>query len=187
MANLSTTDLAQIKKIMENTQDIDNNLRKFSGLPEEAVEWMDEFECRAKANGWDDSKIKVKLPIYLTKTGREWYSIEIDGTTKNWAEIKTSFMEQFLPVNYDMHLKMEFRNRRQKANESSANFIMSMRAILKKSGQQLPESEAVDFILHNMLPQITSNVILFAPKTFAELKKYANFSRNCPQSRSFRR
>ena len=153
---------------------MDTNIRKFNGSPEEAVDWMDEFECRAKANDWDDAKIKVKLPIYLNKTGREWNSMEIEGTNKTWAEIKASFMEQFLPVNYEMHLKMEFRNSKQKPDEPSANCIMSMRALLKKTDQQLLESEAVDFILHNMSPQIKFNIILFAPKTYADLKKYAN-------------
>ena len=100
--------------------------------------------------------------------------MEIEGTTKTWDQIKDSFMEQFLPINYQMHLKMEFRNRKQRRDESAANFILSMRAILKKSGQQLPEADAVDFVIQNMIPEIAGNVILFAPKTFADLKKQAN-------------
>ena len=69
MSTLNARDLAQIKKIVENnTEDMDFNFPKFNGSHENAVEWMDQFEYRAKANGWDDQKIRLKLPIYLTNT-----------------------------------------------------------------------------------------------------------------------
>ena len=73
-----------------------------------------------------------------------------------------------------MHQRREFRTRRQQLYEPSANFITSMRAILRKSNQTLSEAEAVDFILGNMTPQLAERIIPMNPRTYANLKTFAN-------------
>ena len=110
----------------------------------------------------------------MSNAGREWYSLEISRTQKTWQEVKDSFFEQFLPVDYQSHIRNEFRNRKQKLFEPSANFITSMRSLLKKANQQIPEADAVEIILQNMLPDIVEKVMLMNPKTFAELKNKSN-------------
>jgi hypothetical protein len=67
-------------------------------------------------------------------------------------------------------MRREFRTRKQLIFKPSANYICAMRAILQRSKQSLSESDAVDVIIDNMLPQIFEKVILFNPKSYNELK-----------------
>ena len=93
---------------------------------------------------------------------------------RTWQRVKDSFHSQFLPSDYSSHLRDEFRNRKQKLYEPSANYVVAMRSILRKSGQQLTEQEAVDWIISNLLPEIRKEVRLKKPATFAELTEFAN-------------
>ena len=174
-ATLTATDLTQIQDL--NNQSVhqnDSRLRTFTGNPDDAISWMDDFKYHADANGWNDQKKKKKLGTYLSGAGKEWYSLEIANSQKNWDQTKTSFYEQFLPVGYESHLKQEFRTRKQKLFEPSANYITSMRSVLKKSNQNMVEEDAVDFIMRNMLPIIVEKVMPMHPTSFAQLKNYAN-------------
>ena len=172
---LTATDITQIQDIInQSVGQNDTRLRTFTGNPEDAVSWLEDFQCLAESNNWNDDRKRTKLGIYLSNAGREWYSLEISGTQKTWQEIKDSFFEQFLPVDYQSHIRNEFRNRKQKLFEPSANFITSMRSLLKKVNQQIPEADAVEVILQNMLPDIVEKVMLLNPKTFAELKDKSN-------------
>ena len=172
--NLTPADITQITNIVtQNTQN-DAKIRNFSGLQKEAVSWMDDFEYVAIASNWDDAKKVSKLGAYLTGSGREWYSLYVQGQNLTWDQTKDAFFRQFLPVDYHSHLREEFRTRKQKLYEPSANFIVSMRAILNKSNQQMTEAEAVEFIISNMQPDIKKELRLIKPATYALLLEKAN-------------
>ena len=175
MANLSATDISRITNIVsQHSQSNDVRIKQFNGQPNEAVNFFEDYEYFANASEWDEERKKVKLGTYLTGAAREWYSLEIEGTNKTWTQVKDAFFSQFLPVDYEMHQRREFRNRKQRLFEPSANFVTSMRAILKKSNQTVPEREGVDFILGNMLPQLAERIIPMNPRTYNELKTFAN-------------
>ena len=175
MSTLTATDISNITNIIQSNQNSnDNRLKQFNGSPSEAVQWIEEFEYYAGANGWDDNKRRSKLGTYLTGPSREWFTLEVNNTNLNWDDVKTLFFTQFLPVDYEQHMKRELRNRKQKLYEASANYICAMRAILKRSNQQMSEAEAVDHIIHGMLPQIAKKLIILNPKTYTDLRKQAN-------------
>jgi hypothetical protein len=175
MSTLSPQDITDITNIItSNTNSGDYRLKPFGGSPKEAVPWMEEFEYHALSNSWNDDKKKSKLGTFCTGAAREWYTLEVFGTTKSWDDVKVSFYQQFLPVGFESHMRREFRTRKQQIFEPSANYICAMRAILQRSKQTLSESDAVDFIIDNMLPQIAEKVILFNPKSYNELKIKAN-------------
>jgi hypothetical protein len=175
MSILTPQDITDITNIISSNNNTgDYRLKPFGGSPNEAVSWMEEFEYHAMSNSWDDDKKKSKLGTFCTGAAREWYTLEVFGTTKTWDEVKTSFYQQFLPVGYESHMRRQFRTRKQQIFEPSANYICAMRAILQRSKQSLSEADAVDFIIDNMLPQIAEKVILFNPKTYNDLKINAN-------------
>ena len=133
MANLSAQDLQEISNLIQNSpQTNDTRLRQFNGSPTDAVQWIEEFEYYADANGWDNNKRRTKLGTYLTGPSREWFTLEIKNTQLDWDHVKNAFYEQFLPVGFEQHMRRELRNRKQKLYEPSANYIRTMRAILKK-------------------------------------------------------
>ena len=177
MATLTAADITQITNIVsQHTQDHnDAKIRPFSGLQREAVSWLEDFEFIANSNNWNDDKKIVKLGAYLTGNGRDWYTLEVvNMANRTWQRVKDSFHSQFLPSDYSSHLRDEFRNRKQKLYEPSANYVVAMRSILRKSGQQLTEQEAVDWIISNLLPEIRKEVRLKKPATFTELTEFAN-------------
>ena len=173
--NLTQADITQITDIVtQNVHQNDGQMRKFHGSPSDAVSWLEDFEYQARANGWNDDKKKQKMCAHLTGAGREWYSLEVEGTQKNWDQTKDSFYNQFLPIGYEAHLKQEFRTRKQQLFEPAANFIASMRSLLQRSNQNMQEREAVDFILRNMQPQLVERIMPLNPTNYDDLKKFAN-------------
>ena len=173
-STLTNDDIAEITNIVtQHGQKDESRVKQFSGQPKDAVSFFEDFEYYANANGWDDNRKRVKLGTYLTNSAREWYSVDIEGTEKTWAQVKEAFHTQYLPIGYEQYLRREFLTRKQNLYETSANFIISMRALLKKSNQTMTETQAVDIILSNMTPQIAERVIPMDPRTFAELKTFA--------------
>ena len=109
MNNLTAQDIADITSIVTSNQHSnDNRLRQFNGNPTEAIGWLEEFDCYASSNNWDDTKRRSKIGTFCTGTAKDWYALEIHGSQKDWNDIKKSFYEQFLPVDFERHMKMEF-------------------------------------------------------------------------------
>ena len=176
MVAFTDEDITNITNIVtQNAQKDDAKIRQFSGLQKEAVSWMEDYDYIALSNDWNDEKKIRKLGAYLTGSGREWYSLCIQNQNNlTWANVKTAFYKQFLPVDYETHLREIFRTRKQKLFEPSANYVVAMRSVLAKSGQTMTEKEAVEFILTNMLPDIRKELLLRKPKTYAGLMEAAN-------------
>jgi hypothetical protein len=134
MSTLSPQDITDITSIItSNANSGDYRLKPFGGSPKEAVPWMEEFEYHALSNSWNDDKKKSKLGTFCTGAAREWYTLEVFGTTKSWDDVKISFYQQFLPVGFESHMRREFRTRKQQIFEPPANYICAMRAILQRS------------------------------------------------------
>ena len=172
--NLSAADITAITDIVQQNQSNEYRPQLFNGNPNEAASWMEDFIYNADALNWNDDKRRTKLGASVIKAARDWYYLNIQGTNMNWRDVVDAFNKQFIPAGYEMKFKKEFRTRKQQLFEPSANFIVSMRATLKKSKLQMPELEAVQQIVENMLPEIAVKVIPMKPNTFDELKEKAN-------------
>ena len=175
MNTLTAQDILDITNIVNNSpNDNRTTIRPFNGNSNDDVNWMEMFEYNATANNWTDDKKKMKLGTVLMGNALDWYALEVQASNKTCPQVKTSFYDQFLPVAFERHMKEEFRTSKQNLYETSANFIMRMRNVLRRSNQNLTEAEAVDFIMPNLLPQIYKEVIPFNPRTYADLKQCAN-------------
>ena len=109
MSTLTADDITNITSIVsQNTPNNDVRVKQFTGQPNEAVSFFEDYDYFANANGWDDERKRVKLGTYLTGAAREWYSLEIEGTNKTWAQVRTSYFSQFLPINYEKHQRQIF-------------------------------------------------------------------------------
>ena len=136
-SNLTNEDIVEITNIVtQHGHKDESRLKQFSGQPKDAVSFFEDFEYYANANGWDDNRKRVKLGTYLTNSAREWYSVDIEGTEMSWEEVKRAFYRQYLPIGYEQYLRREFSTRKQNLYETSANYIISMRALLKKATKQ---------------------------------------------------
>ena len=175
MAQLSAQDLADITAIVQSNKPLhETRLRTFNGNTSDAVSWYEDWDCFSSANNLDADKLRNTLGTYLTGPAKEWWFLEIKGTNKDAQGIKDSFYKQFLPIDYNLHMRNEFRSRKQKLFETSANFICSMRRVLERSGQNISEADAVAFILRNMQPDIAEKLIVLNPQTYDELRTFSN-------------
>ena len=86
---LTAADITQIQDTLnQSVGQNDTRLRTFTGNPEDAVSWLEDFECLADSNNWNDDRKRTKLGIYLSNASREWYSLEISGNSENMANGK---------------------------------------------------------------------------------------------------
>lgn len=172
--SLTAQDLTDISNIITNSSSTGTQRKRFNGNTGEAIQWLESFENLARARGWSDDKKKNEMGCDMEGPALEWYALEVKGKGLNWTNVKRRFHEQFLPVGYEQQLRRDFRTRKQQLFESSANYICAMRAILSKINAAMPEAEAVESIISNMLPQIAEKLIIINPKTYADLRRGAN-------------
>ncbi len=109
MTSITKDDVTQI---VNNSHQAEKP-RVFSGLPKEAIGWLEDFTYIADANGWDNAKKTQKLGAYLTSAARDWFTLEIFGKSLTWDEVREAFHKQFLPVNFESYVRNELRNRKQ--------------------------------------------------------------------------
>ena len=75
-------------------------LDAFDGSPgSDVVRWLEEFEYYALANKWSEEAKKAKLPLYLTRSAKDWYNVYVASKAHiSWDELKEKLNEYFLPT-----------------------------------------------------------------------------------------
>lgn len=69
------------------------------------MEWIETFELATTASGQTDDLQFVRYSAYLKGSAKHWYcevaKLGLTGAPTNWAELKKSLKECFLPNDYD--------------------------------------------------------------------------------------
>lgn len=171
-SNLTTTQLADaLAAALPAGQEKPN---KFGGATNEVIHWIDHYDNIALSNNWNETKKIQKLPAFLTGPASIWYGLEIKDKNLTWNEIRDKFYQQFLPVNYQSHIRNMIRHRKQDLYETSANYICTLRSWIQKTGIRYTEEEQVNIIMDGMLPPIRQELIKSNPRTLQELQDSAN-------------
>ena len=113
----------------------------FDGERPKPRRWIQDYNEAILANGWSDQLAVKYLPMFLSKSAKDWYFTDVKpGLKKNalWHEVHAAFMENYLSEADYEQLSITIENARQKPNESVSNFIPRMRRMLLLLTPNLP-------------------------------------------------
>ena len=88
----------------QNSQKVNvppREIPKFSGRPEDAEEWLENYSSGATANGWDDILKRKQLPYYMESgSARNWFRHHIEASRQHidWNDFQRQFRYVFIII-----------------------------------------------------------------------------------------
>lgn len=93
--------------------------------------------------------------------GLEWYRSQLRRNRfDSWDNLVLALRKDFLPVDYDDHLKSEILKRTQGANEKVVIFVSIMENLFNCLSDPPPEAERLKIIKKNLLPSYQKHLAL---------------------------
>ena len=143
----------------------------FNGTQDECVlEFFENFELMAKANGWENETKLVYLPLYLKGSAYKLFKI-IDSETKlSFEKIMFKFKENFASHSRTKMLRNKLRNRKLKSGESIGEFWIDINFLINETNKAMPESEKIDLILDALSPDYYNVIGMLKNNNLSELE-----------------
>jgi hypothetical protein len=143
---------------------------KFDG---KSVEWCDyiiHFESVATWNRWNNAQKAQQLIMSLRGSAQKLLSDIRPDMLTNYEEIKGLLTRRFNPVERETAYRCEFRNRRQKRQESASDFGYALHRLCLQAfpgvGQEAREIYVIDQFINGLSrPEIRSHVQFRHPQT----------------------
>lgn len=143
----------------------------FNGAQDECVlEFFENFELMAKANGWGDEEKLVYLPLYLKGSAYKLFKIMDSETKLSFEKIMLKFKDNFASYSRSKMLKNKLRNRKLKSGESVGEFWIDMIFLINETNKAMPESEKIDLILDALSPDYYNVIGMLKNNSLLELE-----------------
>lgn len=123
-------------------------------------DFLSELKMYQRSEGVSDNELFSAIIHLLSGRARLWYRSWFD-TFRNWREMVAAMKKEFLPPNYNFKLLNHISNRRQKPNETFAEYITQMQSLFNYLSLEIEEQHKLCIIEDNMLAKyaIATSVI----------------------------
>jgi hypothetical protein len=147
----------------------------------EVLNWLEDFEEQAYTMKWNDHDKVDRVPTLLVGPAKEWYKMYIKpriqiGRTPVWNEFKKQMKTFFLPSSHKDFALRALEARKQKEQETVANYILAKKRLCLESDPTMSETTQVYYCIKGLLPRLKRDVTLQDPTTMDELLKLAKRS-----------
>ena len=150
----------------------------FSGNKGESAKfWLAKFEQVMKLKKVNNEEKTIQLFLLLEGQAEMWYHTLGDDIQGNYKNLRTAFVERFLPSDSDRIANVShFRGLVQMAQESTDDYIEKVIRL----GQDLEKSEQeiIDQVYQGLNPAIMKFVITKEPKTLADVKRFSRMGQS---------
>lgn len=145
----------------------------FDGERPRPRRWISDYNEAIVANGWSD-KIAIKyLPIFLSRSAKDWFITEVKphlGREPRWHQIYEFFCENYLGPSEIETLQHAIERSKQRPGETVSNFIPRFRMLILLSNPCLPEVTQVEMIKSRLNPKYKPLLEFSSPQNIRELK-----------------
>lgn len=144
-------------------------LKKFSGK-ESLIPFLELVESLKVSRGCTDSDLFESAgDLFENEAWTWWHNNHIKNRFTNWDELVNALKSTFLHSNYDSVLLQEIKSRKQNLRESVALYISFMEAQFYRLTKCPAESEMVNIIRNNLLPDYVKALVLQDIGTVSQL------------------
>lgn len=154
---------------------------------------VDEFLYRVRALAAENfnndfSVICNHLHILLTGKARDWfwgYHKRVESI--EWDSFCAALRYQYKDFRSSFDIREEVRSRKMRVGESFETFYESINSLLDRLETPMPESELVQIVLKNLLPDIRRELLYVPIYTLAHLRKLVQMREHLLGEETFRR
>lgn len=167
---------AAVSEVVASTIATHRNPRldPYDGSPLSDVNtFVRDFEDLADSYGWNDQDKLKRAPLYLTAAAKDWYHVNVKGTTITWSSFVEKLKEYFLPTRFDTYLREELRNRFQKPGEPVANYILAKLTLCQKLDSGMTDEKKIEHLYPGLNDSLRMALYPFNPKTVKEFLEQA--------------
>ncbi len=140
---------------------------------EDALSFIDKFQCYVTFNGLNEDKQKASFPLLLRDSAFTWY-MALPDATKNgeMKDLLEEFKKRFGPESLlEWAHVTDIFSKKQTKSEKVQDYITTMQRHANIA--KLPDKQTVQAIISGLLPPIRQYVVQNNPETMADLLKHA--------------
>lgn len=145
---------------------------------------VEEFLYRVKALTIDNfngnfSVICKNLHILLTGKARNWFWDYHRKTERiEWTDFCAALKYEYKDFRSNFDIQEDIRNRKMKPGETFENFYEAVTSMLARLETPMPESEIVEILTRNLLPDVRRELLYVPIFTIAHLRKLVQMREN---------
>ena len=144
---------------------------KFSGKRHEDVdEFVERLEEFRRQLNFPDEDILRQIPTILSGEALTWARTKYD-TWRTVADVILALQQRYRPIDYEVRLEDELRERSQGPCESISSYIIGMRVLLKKFAPPLPLRTQLDRVYRNLHPDFLEKIYREQVTSLDELER----------------
>lgn len=164
----------KLQNISDNkyNQDFKRFNFKGEGCPKEFITNLEEF---ALIRNIPEKILFNHIYDILHGTALDWFRSKKEHI-KDWKTFKTTLLNDFEVANHDFNIKKIIESRKQKTNERVIIYFSTMESLFNKLHNSLSESDKIDTILRNLLPQYSLRVTQTDLTTLSNLLEACKFT-----------
>lgn len=136
-------------------------------------DFLSEIDMFKRSEDVTDDELLSSVVHLLAGRARLWYRSWFD-TFNNWGDLVVAMKREFLPPKYDYRLLTNISNRRQKPNETFAEYLSTMQSLFKYLSIPIAEPHKLCIVEENMLQKYA---IAVSTVDIASLDQLANVCR----------
>ncbi|KAH8009529.1 hypothetical protein HPB51_018182 [Rhipicephalus microplus] len=108
-----------------------------------ATEYLEALHCYQQATRLSDSvMLGSVLPVSLTAQAARWYRL-VDHQTRSMEEFRTLFHSEFLPPEYERHMRRDLKLRTQHPDESLLEYVRALQELYLLADPTASDAEKV--------------------------------------------
>lgn len=115
-------------------------------------DFLSELRMLQRSEGVSDEELVSSFVHLLSGRARLWYRTWFD-TFRTWEDLSVAMKKEFLPPKYDYKLLTTITNRKQKPNETFAEYLGLMQGMLRHLAIPITEQHRLSIIEENILPR----------------------------------
>ncbi len=140
---------------------------------EDALSFIDKFQCYITFNGLTEEKQKASFPLLLKDSAFTWYMALPETTrTGDMKDLLEEFKKRFGPESLlEWAQVTDIFSKKQAKSEKVQDYITTIQC--HASIANLPDKQTVQAIISGLLPPIRQYVVQNNPETMADLLKHA--------------
>ncbi|XP_077560789.1 uncharacterized protein LOC144175606 [Haemaphysalis longicornis] len=117
-----------------------------------ANEYLDRLQQYQQAMGLGDAEILERIvPVSLTDKAARWFRL-VGERSRSMEDFRAKFRDEFLPANYEYHLRRELEQRTQHPDESLLEYVRAMDELYRLAEPLATNAEKVERVTRQAHP-----------------------------------
>ncbi|KAH9372128.1 hypothetical protein HPB48_009323 [Haemaphysalis longicornis] len=158
--------------------------KSFYGEPfEDAEDWLDQFECVARFNGWNEQRKLHNAYYSLEESARTWFDNN-EAAMTSWEAFRQRLLATYVSMDRKEKAEIALQARNQCSNQSIAMCVEYMVSLFRRADPSMSEDKKLRHLMHGVKQEIFAGLMRGPPATVPGLVEEATAIERALQQRA---